>query len=103
MENGRLTKEEKRWLLWLLTVGVSFAILEGNAIRNKKTHATLTYTLRKHLGIHPVRPWKIIGTGIVVGFSTWFAIHIITGGLVPRCLRTIEELIHELENPSESP
>lgn len=97
MKNGHLTKEEKRWVLWLLTVGVSFAMLEAHAIRNKKHHATLTYTLRKNLGIHPVKPWKLLGTGIVVGFSAWFSAHIITGGLVPRCLQTIEEFVHELE------
>lgn len=101
MKNGRLTREERRWLLWLLTVGTSFAILEAEAIRNKKTEATLTWTLRKNLGIHPVRPWRILGTGIVVGFSTWFAAHIVTGGLVPRCMSTIEELVHELENAGE--
>lgn len=92
-----LTREEKRWILWLLTVGVSFAILESHAIRNRKHHATLTYTLRKNLGIHPVRPWKILGSGVVVGFSVWFTAHILTGGYVPRCMMTIEELVHELE------
>lgn len=101
MKNGRLTREERRWLLWLLTVGTSFAILEAEAIRNKKTEATLTWTLRKHLGIHPVRPWRMLGTGVVVGFSGWFAVHIVTGGLVPRCMSTIEELVHELENAGE--
>lgn len=95
MDQGKLTPEEKRWLLWLLTVGASFAVMEAHAIRNRKTEATLTWTLRKNLGIHPVRPWRIIGSGAVIGFSTWFSVHILTGGWVPRCLRTIEEIVHE--------
>lgn len=96
MEHGKLTKEEKRWIAWLLTTASSFAILETYAIRNKKHHATLTYTLRKQLGIYPVRPWKLAGTGVVVGFSLWFAVHIITGGLVPKGMRTLEEIINEI-------
>lgn len=102
-DQGKLTPEERRWLLWLLTVGASFTILEAHAILNKRTEATLTYTLRKHLGIYPVRPWKILGSGVVIGFSGWLAVHLLTGGLVPRWLRTIEELVHELEQPPDTP
>lgn len=88
MENGKLTREEKRWIAWLLTFGVSFAILETNAIVRNRQEATLTYTIRKQLGIHPVKPWKLLGTSVVAGFSLWFGVHIITGELVPRSLRT---------------
>lgn len=98
MENKKLTHEEKIWISWLLVTALTFSVLEGHAIYNKKHHATLTYTIRKQLGIHPVRPWKLVGTGFVVGFSSWFAVHIVTGKFVPRAMRTIQEVKEQLHD-----
>lgn len=92
MNDEPLTPEEKVWIAWLLTAGVSFAILEGYAIRNRNTKGTLTYTLRKQLGIEPARPWKLFGTAVVCSASGWFAAHIVTGKLVPKVMSTIEEV-----------
>jgi hypothetical protein len=87
-----LTREEKLWRGWLLTTGVSFAILEAYAIKNRKRKATLTYTLRKLAGLHPVRPWRMVGATAVCATSGWFAAHIVTGKLVPGILQTLEEV-----------
>lgn len=96
---GNLSREEKVWLAWLLAAGISFSILEGYAIKKQKHHATLTYTLRKQLGIDPVKPYRIVGGGVVVAASTWFAIHIVTGGLVPPSMRITKEIaVEELEH-----
>ena len=89
-----LTREEKIWIAWLLTTGISFAMLEGYAIKNRKTKGTLTYTLRKHLGLYPARPWRVLGGILVCGASTWFAIHITTGRLVPKIMSTLEGKEH---------
>lgn len=93
----RTTKEERLWIVWLLTALVTFGILEADAIRKQKHHGTLTYTLRKQLGIEPVRPWKSVGAGMIIAFSFWFAVHIVTGGLVPKMMRITKELDVELE------
>lgn len=86
-----MTREEKMWVAWLLTTGATFAVLEGYAIKNKKTEATLTYTLRKTLGLQPAKPWRFLGGAVVCGASAWFAMHITTGKFVPRALATKEE------------
>lgn len=90
----KLTREEKIWIAWLLTTGVSFAMIEGYAIKNRKTKGTLTYTLRKHLGLHPPQPWRILGGVVVYGASAWFAVHITTGKLVPKIVSTLEGKEH---------
>lgn len=95
MEQNELTPEEKLWIAWLLIAGTSFLILETHAIKKQKTHATLTYTLRKQLGIDPVKKHRVIGAGAVVAASGWFAIHIVTGGLVPRSMRIAKEIVTE--------
>jgi hypothetical protein len=91
VESGKLSQEEKIWFVWLLTMLGSFAILESHTIVKRKKHGTLTYTLRKHLGIYPRRRWRLVGTGMVIGFSVWFAVHIVTGGWVPKLVREIEK------------
>lgn len=90
MDDEELTREEKIWLAWLLTTGATFVILETYAIKNRKTKGTLTYTLRKSLGLHPVKPWRILGASVVCGASAWFAVHITTGKLVPKIMSTLE-------------
>lgn len=95
MAREKLRTEEKLWIVWLLTTGISFLILETHAIKKQKHHATLTYTLRKQLGIDPVRKYRIVGTGIVLAASSWFAIHIVTGGLVPRMMQITKEIVTE--------
>lgn len=95
MEDGKLTREERFWIAWLLTLGVTFAIVEAHAIKKQKHHATLTYTLRKQLGLDPVKPWRAVGGGVVVAFSGWFAVHIVTGKLVPRRMQITKELVVE--------
>jgi hypothetical protein len=102
-----LTREEKLWIAWLLTTGISFAMLEGYAIKNRKTKGTLTYTLRKSLGLHPVKPWRLLGASAVCGASAWFAVHITTGRLVPKIMSTLEgkehgELLRLADGPSNA-
>lgn len=90
-----LTREEKLWIAWLLITGATFVTLEGYAIKNRKTKGTLTYTLRKSLGLHPVRPWRFLGASVICGASAWFAVHITTGKLVPKALSTLEGKGHD--------
>lgn len=85
-----LTREEKIWLAWLLTTGATFVALESYAIKNRRTKGTLTYTLRRTLGLYPAKPWRFLGGALVVGTSAWFAVHITTGKLVPKALSTLE-------------
>lgn len=101
MAREKLRKEERLWIAWLLTAGISFLILETHAIKKQKHHATLTYTLRKQLGIDPVKKHRVVGAGVVVAASGWFAIHIVTGGLVPPSMRITKEIVaEELEHGS---
>lgn len=98
MENGKLTREEKVWLAWFVLAAGSFAILEAHAIRNQKHHATLTYSIRKACGLHPVRPWRRLGSVAVIGASAWFAAHIVTGKFVPPGMTITKEIVLELED-----
>lgn len=86
------TREEKVWIAWLAAMGLSFAVIEGIAIRKRNTKGTLTYTLRKQLGIHPAKPWRLLGHTVLYAATGWFAVHIATGELVPKIVSTIEEV-----------
>lgn len=98
MENGKLTREEKMWLTWFVLTAGSFAVLEAHAIYNKKSHGTLTYSIRKACGLHPAKPWRTLGSVAVVGASTWFAAHIVTGKFVPPGMQITKEIVVEVED-----
>lgn len=101
MDEPGLSQEEKIWLTWFLITAGSFAIIETHAIKNRKTHGTLTYSIRRACGLHPVKPWRSVGAAAIVSSSAWFAVHIITGKLVPKAWNTIQEVKNDSsEHPS---
>lgn len=71
------------WLLWIGGVIVTFAVLEGIAIRNKPHGDTLSEYTRRWLGISPRRWHRLLGipvfTVTAVGFVVWFVPHILLG------------------------
>jgi len=65
------------WAVWLVTVAVSFGVLQWLGARKK---ATLSATTRRWLGIDPPKPWRQVGialfTSAVTTFVAWFIPHI---------------------------
>lgn len=70
---------ERIWLIWLVVVAASFAILEGIGLVNRKKGDTLSENTRRWLGITPKKRMTAgaIGLGVaLVGFVIWFWPHI---------------------------
>ena len=69
------------WTIWLASVAVSFAVLEGIALYSKREGDTLSEVLRKWLGIDPPNRKRLIGIpaflAVLIGFVAWFAPHIV--------------------------
>jgi hypothetical protein len=67
------------WSWWLLIVALSFVLLEGTGLVNRKTGDTLSENTRRWLGID--RTWKTWGAagfaGALVAFVVWFIPHIL--------------------------
>lgn len=74
-----MTKSDRDWLMWVLGTFGTFAYLEGRAFHRKKPEETLTHTTRKALGIHPAKPYRLVTSGVLVGFCFWLAAHLLTG------------------------
>lgn len=72
------------WACWLgIMVLGTFGLLEGAALKSKKSGDTFSETLRRWLGVNPPRWYRWIGvTAFAVifgGFSIWFFGHILFG------------------------
>ncbi|WP_326554661.1 hypothetical protein [Micromonospora sp. NBC_01813] len=67
------------WTAWLIAVAVSFAVLEGIGLINRKPGDTLSENTRHWLGVD--RGWKSAGPiGFIVAlvaFVVWFVPHIV--------------------------
>lgn len=74
-----MTKEEKKWAVWLFFFLGSFFYLETRAL-NSEDRVTLTAFTKKMLGVHPRKPWGAVGSLCFIGFCTWLATHMTTGG-----------------------
>lgn len=82
-----MPRAEKRWLAWCTVAFLSFLGLEARALYKGRSEDTLTFFLRKRLGIEPPKPWRAVGVGFVMGVSGWASVHLATGKLVPKILR----------------
>lgn len=69
------------WVVWLSLLGGSFAVLEGIALRNRRTGDTLSENTRRWLGINPARPGRrasmAVFAGTLIAFTAWFVPHIL--------------------------
>lgn len=70
----------RTWAVWLVLVAVSFAILEGAGLVNRKTGDTLSENTRIWLGIRKGQ-WRTKGAlafiVALLGFVAWFIPHIV--------------------------
>lgn len=71
---------ESVWAWWLVCIVVSFGVLEGIALINKRKGDTLSEYTRKWIGLGD-NGWKrTLGAaafaGTLLGFVTWFVLHI---------------------------
>ncbi|MFC4089341.1 hypothetical protein [Micromonospora sp. GCM10011541] len=68
------------WSVWLVLVAVSFAVLEGIGLANRKTGDTLSENTRNWLGIRKGK-WRTAGAfgfiAALVAFVAWFIPHIV--------------------------
>lgn len=64
------------WIAWAAVSATGFAILEGHAIRRARWDRTLSTHWRRTFGIHPQKPWHIVGRGVVIFGCFWVAQHI---------------------------
>lgn len=72
------------WAIFLALVTLGFGVWEGGAIATGHRDRTLTFWLRKHLGIegHPAPaklPSSLIFTLVMISFNVWFVPHIVLG------------------------
>lgn len=73
--------ESSTWAIWLASVAVSFGVLEGIALLNKKDGDTLSENTRKWIGLKENGVKRVAGAsifaGTILGFATWFVVHIL--------------------------
>lgn len=72
-----MSPADRRWAAWTVGTLATFGYLERAAFASHDPASTLTWTLRRWLGIEPARPWRPIGVGGLVGFLGWCAVHIL--------------------------
>lgn len=69
---------EKGWIVWLVTVAVTFSLMEWVTVRK---HETLSENLRRWLGVEPRRSIRRVGIpafiAVVLGTAAWFIPHIV--------------------------
>ena len=65
------------WAVWAGLFALSFAVLEGWALLNRRDGDTLSDQIRAWLGIYPVKHWRLAGAGALLGFLLWFGWHIV--------------------------
>jgi len=67
------------WIIWLAITASGFAALEGYALRKGEFDNTLSVHTRRITGIHPRKPWHLIGRAAVALGSLWVANHVAFG------------------------
>lgn len=67
------------WAIWLGLTLAGFGVVEGLALATKHTNWTLSATLRRWLGVQPVKPWRWAGVLVFAGFLCWLILHITAG------------------------
>jgi len=71
------------WATWAIATLVSFGVMEGLALHDRRGYDTLTATTRRWLGIYPAKPLRritipLFATTLLV-FIGWFLPHIALG------------------------
>lgn len=64
------------WELWFALVATTFAVLEGLALGPWGEKWTLSFNLRKWLGIYPHRWWVALGFALLNGSWLWLMFHL---------------------------
>jgi len=65
------------WLVWVVAVVATFAVIEGLALARKNRGDGEPDTLTSHIqGLTRARWVRDLAAGLLLGFAAWFAFHL---------------------------